>query len=78
MNHRHRKFGSSDGNRKMLRRLKNVKTKNNWDTLSSCGGSIAIRERHGPAIRAQPTAIERKKLMSPKAAEECYFQSHTS
>ena len=49
LNRHHEQFGSTEQIiDKCLLKLKNVRTRNNWDTfLSSCGSHIAIRRRHG-------------------------------
>ena len=62
LNRHHEQFGSTEQIiDKCLLKLKNVRTRNNWDTfLSSCGSHIAIRRRHGSSIRVQPTAIARR------------------
>jgi len=64
------KFGSSLASTQMfLKKLKNVKTKNSWETfLSTCGKQISFRLEAKSKIKVQPTSISQ---IGPEVTRGC-------
>ncbi|CAI6367521.1 unnamed protein product [Macrosiphum euphorbiae] len=70
MTENHSKYGSSTASTQMfLKKLKNVKTRNSWETfLATCGKQISFRLGAKSKIHVQPTSISRRR---PEVTRGC-------
>lgn len=64
MQEHHKHFGTSSSTRKkVLQRLKSIKTRTSWESfLCTAGSSLSIRHRSNMNIKVQPTSISRRKV----------------
>ena len=60
----HRNFGTSSlTKKKVLQRLKCIKTRTSWEAfLSTAGSSLALRHRTNLNIKVQPTSLSRRRV----------------
>lgn len=63
MKQHHTTFGTSSASKKkIMQRLKAIKTKTSWETfLCTAGSSLSLRHRTDIKIKVQPTSISRRK-----------------